>query len=65
LNTIGALSCDSTKFFVSTEKAIVVTGLAHRRPEPHPGLIVHSVPIAIRLKRSPFGLFAPPALPRT
>jgi hypothetical protein len=46
---------DSTRFTVNTEKAIVVTGLARRPPEPQPGRIV---PIAIRLKRSHSGLFA-------
>jgi hypothetical protein len=49
---------DSTKFFFSTEKAIVVTGLARCPPEPHHGLIVRPVPIAIRLKRSPAGVGA-------
>jgi hypothetical protein len=49
----------SRKYFVSTEKAAVVTGLRRRPPEPHPGRLIRPVMIAIRLKRNDLGLFVP------
>lgn len=47
----------SRRYLVSTEKASVTKSMGRRAPEPHPGRLVRSPMVGIKLKRNNSGLF--------
>lgn len=52
-------STGSIKYLVGTDKATVVRSLALREPAAHPGSVMKSVVIAVRLHRRDGALFTP------
>ncbi|SIG23397.1 Uncharacterised protein [Mycobacteroides abscessus subsp. abscessus] len=52
-------SSGSIKYLLGADKATLVHSLVPRAPEPHPGLLVTPVALAVKLKRRAGDLFTP------
>ncbi|ORB54605.1 hypothetical protein BST43_15875 [Mycobacteroides saopaulense] len=52
-------SAGSIKYLLGAGKATVVHALTRRAPEPHPGLLITPVMLAVKLKRRGGDLFTP------